>query len=312
MPDFMTFNRAWTETSLGARLKIEVADILREWEAQHQAARLELYHYTTADGLLGVLTKRHLWATDASYLNDRTEGKHAHALMQLAYDAKRKHASPIVQALTTRSIGPSLDGFITHYVTCFCEHGDLLSQWRGYGARGGGYAVRFKFPPIGPPLANIRFRKVIYKADTQRHFIESILGIASTALEAETTGQTLEQARGVIAAASAFVADFMTEFEISFKDPSFAEEHEWRAIQTVYGPAVDDHLKFRVGNGQIVPYRELDLTDKAGVLTGQLPIHQIMIGPTLDQGLTHKAIRNLCYQQKLSFCEIKSSGVPLR
>src|SRR5205085_10103226 len=29
------------------------------------------------------------------------------------------------------------------YVASFCENGDLLSQWRAYGAFGGGYAVGF-------------------------------------------------------------------------------------------------------------------------------------------------------------------------
>ena len=29
------------------------------------------------------------------------------------------------------------------YAFCFCEDGDLLSQWRGYGVLGRGYAVGF-------------------------------------------------------------------------------------------------------------------------------------------------------------------------
>ena len=54
------------------------------------------------------------------------------------------------RAVLLRSVADHLipTGFITNrewhtlYATCFCEHGDLLSQWRGYGA-GGGFAIGF-------------------------------------------------------------------------------------------------------------------------------------------------------------------------
>jgi hypothetical protein len=29
------------------------------------------------------------------------------------------------------------------YLTCFCEEGDLLSQWRGYGGNDGRYCIQF-------------------------------------------------------------------------------------------------------------------------------------------------------------------------
>ncbi|HET8798761.1 MAG TPA: hypothetical protein VFO89_13795, partial [Thermoanaerobaculia bacterium] len=32
-----------------------------------------LYHYTTADGLRGILTHGHIWATNVRYMNDRSE-----------------------------------------------------------------------------------------------------------------------------------------------------------------------------------------------------------------------------------------------
>jgi hypothetical protein len=32
-----------------------------------------VYHYTSTDGLLGILDSGHLWATDLRYLNDTSE-----------------------------------------------------------------------------------------------------------------------------------------------------------------------------------------------------------------------------------------------
>jgi hypothetical protein len=36
-----------------------------------------LYHYTTQEGLLGIVKNREIWATHTQYLNDRLEYKHA-------------------------------------------------------------------------------------------------------------------------------------------------------------------------------------------------------------------------------------------
>jgi len=39
-----------------------------------------LYHYTTQEGLLGIVKKREMWATHHQYLNDTQEFLHAKAL----------------------------------------------------------------------------------------------------------------------------------------------------------------------------------------------------------------------------------------
>ena len=53
---------------------------MEEQEQQRTEGQAEpelLYHYTTLDGLLGILDKRELWATGISYLNDTFEYKAA-------------------------------------------------------------------------------------------------------------------------------------------------------------------------------------------------------------------------------------------
>src|SRR5205085_11962410 len=61
-----------------------------------------------------------------------------------------------------------------HYLACFCENGDLLSQWRGYGSVGGGYAAGFVAEHLGlVQYQNINkpepiVQKVIYDSAVQR------------------------------------------------------------------------------------------------------------------------------------------------
>lgn len=40
----------------------------------------ELFHYTTALGLHGILTEMAIWATDVSCMNDASEGTYAHGV----------------------------------------------------------------------------------------------------------------------------------------------------------------------------------------------------------------------------------------
>lgn len=125
----------------------------------------DLYHYTDAGGLLGILDKKALWATHAAYLNDSEEivfgvqqvleqltdlNKNTPDEVNEGWDPKlpkwmvwigiRASIGALKSAVKQRtnllqqSLGP--------FVTCLSEAGDQLSQWRGYGG-GGGYAIRF-------------------------------------------------------------------------------------------------------------------------------------------------------------------------
>lgn len=132
----------------------------------------QLWHYTTALGLHGILTSQQLWATDIRYLNDAEEltGFFDRKLLHLLQEGIRKGISEALK--TTEGLifvsaagGPEvlekdfsnqlLDSLrkvtmrLEVYVTSFCStplasdsEDGLLSQWRGYGPDGG-YAIVF-------------------------------------------------------------------------------------------------------------------------------------------------------------------------
>lgn len=125
-----------------------------------------LFHYTTAKGLIGILTTGQLWSTAYYCANDESElavGKgvlsplfrnHTHELI--------RNNDPRIVTFARRGVDPREYGenfeqqiislalsLLGVYITCFCrptgeedfQHG-LLSQWRGY-AIDGGYAIQF-------------------------------------------------------------------------------------------------------------------------------------------------------------------------
>ena len=132
----------------------------------------DLYHYTTAEGLKGIISSQQLWATHIEYLNDVEEhiGFFTRRLPDLLdkpvrealAEAMKKPAIPIpddfdkegaVQEdknVLCKMIRDHTLAFNNPYVSSFCgvsspeaARDGLLSQWRGYGSDGG-YAIVFE------------------------------------------------------------------------------------------------------------------------------------------------------------------------
>jgi hypothetical protein len=102
-----------------------------------------LYHYTTAEGAIGIISTAVLHATHSGFLNDKSEGQYASDVIAralAAYGCKTQEQRDFIAVLANAQRSP-----FPLYVACFCDGGDLLSQWRGYANHGGGYALGFQF-----------------------------------------------------------------------------------------------------------------------------------------------------------------------
>jgi hypothetical protein len=98
-----------------------------------------LYHYTGQNGLLGITEKAELWATKVQYMNDAAEWGVSLDLARqrlealLADDTSTRSSKAACMALRRSLAGLEQ---INIFASCFCENGDLLSQWRGMAAAG--------------------------------------------------------------------------------------------------------------------------------------------------------------------------------
>jgi hypothetical protein len=103
----------------------------------------------------------------------------------------------------------------------------------------------------------------------------------------------------------------LAECLICFKDPSYKEEQEWRAIMITREPT---KLKQRASGGRIVPYIELGLGAPKNRKEGQLPIESITYGPTLEVESTESSLRMLFDSSGYTkpAVKIKKSGIPFR
>jgi len=280
-----------------------------------------LYHYTTAEGL-----KEELWATSAYYLNDSAEVLYGYRLLSLALETWLQRVNPPADCIS-RGFAEGLQRFFGHdalerniitpiFLTCFCEDGNLLSQWRAYGSSGG-YNVGFRVPAEGivyglipePRVYTARCIKVEYDRDRQIQRIQEILDATLPILDEQAVTEAVQAIDSTsplgFPALSGIIQEMLVEESIGFKDAAFAVEKEWRFVvrsRELMKQGVDDGdhrnlpIQFRTARGRLVPYVKM-LPSKAPMpLVGdgqKLPIASVRCGPGGDRISTSMAVRYL-------------------
>ena len=99
-----------------------------------------IFHYTSISGLIGIISSHQLWASDCRYLNDGTELSYANEIF--FSELEKLNLAPIEGRDGGYVIPSGALDYFRMFITCFCEKGDLLSQWRGYGIDQG-YSLGF-------------------------------------------------------------------------------------------------------------------------------------------------------------------------
>ena len=243
-----------------------------------------LYHYTSGPGLLGILQTNNIWASDAQFLNDASELRYGKKELadELVRESERLDDHVAASALSSRASVLSLvadmllpdddvmDRAVVSgaYVACFCEDGDLLSQWRGY-AGADGYALGFR-PDHLVEWEHDVLGPVQYGAE------------AVSALVAEIVPDTARaSANHPTPTAVAVIENTVLRRLARIKDESFAEEREWRLI-AVRDPT-DDELRFRAGAFGIVPYFSLAFPAEA--------LACVVVGPGNHARLRARGVR---------------------
>jgi hypothetical protein len=274
-----------------------------------------LYHYTSAEGFLGILAGDAMWASHSRYLNDPSELVYAAQLMEEVIEDRLASSSARTGEML-RSTQEALsrlgeNDFI--FAASFSEVGDLLSQWRGYGEFGGGYAVgvRPRELDLTGNLEGVALRRVEYDRERQ---VSQVRGVLDDYLESEMTagaavaGDTGVDLRPDVQALWARLA----VQAVFFKHSSFSEEREWRAVAVVDQEDGLADVRFRPSGGVIVPYISLDMRAHSGPDRGRIPLGSVVCGPTLQAELSRRAVVMALREYGHTDCEVELSKVPLR
>jgi len=277
-----------------------------------------LFHYTDTAGLLGILLEGpKLWASDVRFMNDaqeliyaqdavvegiRTmssptlrEDHWAHELGKRAVQTFEKYKGLVLDDVAAANLGV--------YVVCFCESGDLLSQWRGYG-KNEGYVIEFRADSLQEGHQSIG----AYPEATGLFPVGYGLGAVSDGVSRTVAAVELFNLNhpGVKASYKALT---VAAILATIKHPGFSEEREWRlitAFQDIQGEGYGLHsipTKFRQSSVGLSPYIELSVPMDSVV--------SIRVGPGDRTEIREAAVSRLLKSVK-SNAVVLHSTIPFR
>lgn len=264
-----------------------------------------LYHYTSADGIYGIVSSGVLRATNFCYLNDSTEIQYGRRIAQtvMREHLKSAQSSTHIEVLTRaektlEDIGMGLE----FYMACFCTKSDRLSQWRAYGSAKGRFCIGFDTEDLPASDLKDSLSRVIYNPDKQHRKVKRAIELA---IEALTTGSSPEFLDHV----HELFTRKVTRELCFFKDRGFEEEDEWRIV---HPSEVTDKIDFDTSSGIIKPFVELWPSSRNRSDECRLPIAEVIIGPSLFSSLSKKSAGLLLAQYGYRDVEISEFSVPFR
>ncbi|MGR5268049.1 DUF2971 domain-containing protein [Vibrio astriarenae] len=221
-----------------------------------------IYHYTSVDGLLGVLKNKEIWFTDYEYLNDNGEfvkarSKLTEKLTLLSFEKARMNLDLLFGQIEVK------------YSLCVCSFSnicDSLTQWRFYGDDCKGSCIGFR-----PSILRLNSNDCQLNGTTQPYFNGSLV-LSETFMcdysslenyvdkvieEFDTFIEELEQVEGD----DIYTLDSLPQkskhdlFKLikqlfAWKHSDFESEKETRSIALV----PSEQLKYRISQDTIVPY----------------------------------------------------------
>jgi hypothetical protein len=270
-----------------------------------------VFHYTDAAGLLGILGESELWATDQRFLNDAQELIYARDLFVTALAAIE---NPAVQPghpahSDSSAFGEEFQGYkaLVHgqlgspdfpvYVACFCESGDLLSQWRAYGSDHG-YAIEFDASSLEEAVEGIDTYPESRGLVQVRYGLEAATDLVATAVRNVNADSNL----GHVGVHAHYMALRLTALLAGVKNPGFSEEKEWRLV-----------LGFEYDRAELVQFRS---TSRAIIRYIKIPIPRtailsVRVGPGQHVELRIEGVRRLLRSRSCD-AAVLASEVPLR
>lgn len=277
----------------------------------HQAEPIPhvLYHYTTAEGLLGIVGEDTLRFSDTKFVNDGSEM----AWGRLVLEEHLKHrfaTSPepqqqfwhTVNALVARS-----SETFRHVIFCLSREGNLLNQWRDYGRDVVPYSIGLDstYFMADKPMGNFdtAVTPMIYKVADQMKLVEAVVSKICDLMEPRNDRQPDQLLD------DAHYASYELGWIIAqFKNPAFEPEQEVRLQLSHYRltQALAVKPKFRSSILGLVPYYEWK------PLKGRLPVKHVIVGPSPHAPASHESLKIYLQQQELPDVETTHSTIPIR
>ncbi len=271
-----------------------------------------LYHYTTPEGLLGILQEDgvKLHFTKFTALNDKMEGKVLQkrflTICERLYSEKVIEKREVNQLLKyvnfeTGKFRCFLEGkwqelnFEDTFVCSFSLQQDSLPMWNYY-VKNGSYQGY-----------NIGFRNPYFCCDvSEDDILADILQVCEVLYSDKELEVLVRESQDILKKFGEDLTNLLHDLHygvLQHKESCFAHEQEVRLIYTA-NPKKKKQIKYKVKNGVLVPYIEVELLRET--------VQEITVGPLIEQDLAVKNLREFLEQRGYSDVDIKVSEIPIR
>ena len=267
-----------------------------------------IYHYTSASGLNEILRTSKLWFTRRDCLNDPTEHKHIHEIIDICLNKSEADSEFInhIRNFNNRLLECkgdnswlSIDKGV--FIASFSEDGNSIPLWMNYtkSSQYNGYCLGFDSKGIRKKCSSMCVAPVIYDDIKKENYINEFLNLLENIWNRQTSNQ--EQRNKVINEIQHTMLDFTSEVGSLFKDSCYAHEKEVRII--LHAGTRNKNTAIRSSNGHLIPYIPVPFVKTL--------VKSIMSSPTLNAERACSGIRATTahYGYKV---EILHSTLPLR
>lgn len=277
----------------------------------------EVWHYTTAEGLIAILASGKIFSTQVTCLNDSLEQRY---FGDLLYNAMQTLSANNSDPTLAVFLGVAADALLKrdfstawHFVTCFSESGDDLGQWRGYGGGECGYAIGFQSDGIMEALKrrpSAMFLPMQYASPSHKFLVDDVLRMGEIYFRsgiAKRNVVDLERWAREFLIAFAWQLDIFASIT---KHPKFVSEME-RRIVTSLQPGEQKDLEFRQKRTLLARHLPIDLTNEVDSVK-RLPLSRICVGPGPAQRVSQVGIGDLLLKFGYPGIPVELSAVPYR
>ena len=253
---------------------------------------MSVFHYTDANGLIGILSNKTLWVNDANYMNDTNEIKEG----LIKFKDKFNNIGGDKALITAQFLDILIKNTYQigkFFVTSFCEKGNILDMWRGYGANGQKYAIEFdedlliaslktQYPESQIELVNCIYKKdeidLLINSQVERWLSDDKAAVIEKKSEGLCLSIVIEK-----------IMEIIVRPALSIKNYGFSSERETRIIVSL--PHNFHDVSHRSGAYGITPFIPFTFFNEA--------IKSITIGPTRNFDCERNSVNSL----------LKSNGI---
>lgn len=296
----------------------DLKNILANEKTQYRG---EIYHYTSANGLKGIIESKKLWFTNAKFLNDYSENNYIFTLLPKSPDT---YNEAIIDEIFFKDIQDVTNSYKTGifyqqgnnrlfadhvYVASFSKSEDNLEMWNYYtkDINSIGYNIGFTSCPfqVNSNVLKFIYGEVIYDMNTQQELVKKLV-LKYDSIYRRFHEYIKNNKKSRIYFFNSFVR-MLELYNIFFKHEAYKNEQEYRCAMyniTNYAGLLP---RSRNINGLLVPYIEIPYQFDQ--------ITSIKISPATENELLKEGVQFLLFSATNGHQEsikVWSSNIPKR